>query len=41
MLDGHDATHLPPDASWLFAQVKQKVDDPAQVLQEESQAKMT
>ncbi|EED78376.1 predicted protein [Postia placenta Mad-698-R] len=38
VLDGHEETHDPLDASLLLAQVKQKVDDPAQVLQEESQA---
>lgn len=38
VLEGHDDTHEPFDASWLFAQVKQKVDEPAQVLHDESQA---
>ena len=41
MFDGHDETHSPSDASWLFAHVRQNVDDPAQVLQDESQAGMT
>ena len=40
MFDGHDETHSPSDASWLFAHVRQNVDDPAQVLQDESQAEM-
>ena len=35
---GQDATHLPFEANWLFAHVKQNVDDPAQVPQDESQA---
>ena len=38
VLEGHDDTHEPLDASWLFAQVKQKVDEPAQVPHDESQA---
>ena len=38
MFDGQDATHLPPEASWLLAQVRQNVDDPAQVPQDESHA---
>ena len=38
VLEGHDETHEPLDASWLFAQVKQKVEEPAQVPHDESQA---
>ena len=38
VFEGQEATHFPPDASWLFAQVRQKVDEPAHVLQDESQA---
>ena len=36
--DGQEATHFPLEASWLFAQVKQNVEEPAQVLHVESQA---
>ena len=36
--EGQDATHFPFEASWLFAQVKQNVEDPAQELQDESHA---
>ena len=36
--DGQEATHFPLDASWLFAHVKQKVEDPTQVPHDESQA---
>jgi len=36
--EGQLATHLPPKASWLLAQVRQKVDEPAHVLHEASQA---
>src|ERR1700761_472142 len=35
---GQVATHSPAEASWLEEQVKQNVVEPAQVLQEESQA---
>jgi hypothetical protein len=40
VFEGHEATHDPLEASWLFAQVRQKVEDPAQVLHEESHATM-
>lgn len=35
-LEGQLATHEPLDASWLFAQVRQKVVDPEQVEQDAS-----
>ena len=35
---GHVEVHLPVEARRLEEQVRQKVDDPAQVKQEESQA---
>jgi len=35
---GQEETHLPFDASWLSLQVRQNVDVPKQVLQEEPQA---
>lgn len=38
VLEGQLATHEPEDASLLLAQVKQKVADPEQVEQDESQA---
>lgn len=38
VFDGHDETHFPPDASWLLAHVKQNVDDPVQLLHDESHA---
>lgn len=38
VFEGQDVTHLPPDASWLLAQVRQNVDEPAHVLHDESQA---
>lgn len=41
VLDGQLATHLPDDASWLDAHVKQNDAEPAQVLHEESQAIMS
>lgn len=37
-LDGHEDTHLPPDASWLLEHVRQNVELPTHVLQEASQA---
>jgi len=37
-LEGHELTHVPFEASLLFAQVRQKVDEPAQVEHDESQA---
>lgn len=37
MFAGHVLTHLPFEASSPFAQVRQKVDEPAQVEHEESQ----
>lgn len=37
MLEGQLATHEPEDASLLLAQVRQKVEDPEQVEQDESQ----
>ena len=36
MLEGQLATHEPEDASWLLAQVRQKLVDPEQVEQDES-----
>lgn len=39
VFEGHEATHLPLEASWLLAQVRQKVDDPAHELHDESQAR--
>ena len=36
--EGHEETHFPPEASWLLEHVKQKVDDPAQLLHDESHA---
>lgn len=39
VLEGHVETHLPSEASWFPEQVRQKLDDPAQVPQEESQAR--
>ena len=36
---GQEGTHLPVEASWPLAQVRQKVDEEAQVVQEGSQAK--
>lgn len=38
VFDGHEETHFPPEANWLLVQVKQNVEEPAQVLQDESQA---
>jgi len=38
--EGHVAMQRPPDASWLLVHDVQKVDDPAQALQDESQAKV-
>ncbi|KAJ7808096.1 hypothetical protein B0H14DRAFT_3482724 [Mycena olivaceomarginata] len=38
VLEGQMATHLPDEASWLEAQVRQNVGEPVQVVQEESQA---
>ena len=38
VLEGQLATHEPDDASLLLAQVKQKVADPEQEEQDESQA---
>jgi len=38
VLEGQVETHFPFEASWLAAHVKQKVDEPAQVPQEESHA---
>jgi len=37
VFEGQLATHDPSEASWLLAQVRQKVDEPAQVEHEESQ----
>lgn len=37
-LDGQEETHFPREASWLLEQVRQNVELPAQVVQEESQA---
>lgn len=39
VLEGHVETHFPSEASWLPAQVRQKVEDPAHVPQEESHAR--
>ena len=36
--EGHEETHFPPEASWLLEHVKQKVDDPTQLLHDESHA---
>ena len=38
VFDGQDETHLPLEASWLLAHVKQNVEEPAHVLQDESHA---
>ena len=38
VLEGQLATHEPEDASLLLAQVRQKVADPEQLEQDESQA---
>jgi hypothetical protein len=38
LFEGHDVTHCPFDASWLFAQVRQNFDAPVHVLQEASHA---
>jgi len=38
VLEGQVETHFPFEASWLAAHVKQNVDEPAQVPQEESHA---
>jgi len=38
--EGQVEMQRPPEASWLLAHDVQKVDDPAQALQDESQAKM-
>lgn len=38
VLEGQEDTHFPAEANWLLAQDRQKVEDPTQVLQEESQA---
>lgn len=35
-LEGQEETHFPAEASWLLAQVRQNVDDPAHVPQDES-----
>ena len=37
-LEGQEVTHFPPEASWLFEQVKQNVEEPAQLLHDVSQA---
>jgi hypothetical protein len=39
VFDGQLVTHLPFDASWLFAQVVQKVEEPKHVPQVESHAR--
>lgn len=38
VFEGQDDTHFPLAATWLFAHVKQNVDEPAQEPQDESQA---
>jgi hypothetical protein len=38
VLEGQMTTHLPDEASWLEAQVRQNVGEPVQVVQEQSQA---
>ena len=37
-MDGQEVTHFPPEASSLFVQVRQNVDDPTQVPHEEAPA---
>jgi len=39
LFEGQDVTHFSLNANWLFAQVRQEVDDPVHVLQDGSQAK--
>jgi hypothetical protein len=38
VLEGHELTHLPPDANWPPAQVRQNVEDPKHDPHDESQA---